>query len=130
MSVAVPYIELFCPVCLKKTRIPYPGTIANLSTNPGACVKRVSSICPQCPGERPVRRIEGRTFGQVIRERRILLALIQQEVASRIGTSTVYVGHLESGKRHPSDKILIRLSEVLGLDLSEWRRVEIAPGEI
>jgi transcriptional regulator with XRE-family HTH domain len=57
-----------------------------------------------------------RTFGQVIRERRRQLDLTQQEVAQRIKTSTPYVGHLEAGLRHPSDKVLSRLAEVLGLD--------------
>jgi transcriptional regulator with XRE-family HTH domain len=37
-------------------------------------------------------------------------------VAQRIKTSTPYVGHLEAGLRHPSDKVLSRLAEVLGLD--------------
>jgi transcriptional regulator with XRE-family HTH domain len=60
-----------------------------------------------------------RTFGQVIRERRRQLDLTQQEVARRIKTSTPYVGHLEAGKRHPSDKILGRLADVLGLDQRE-----------
>ena len=64
-------------------------------------------------------RNKERTFGQVIRERRRQLDLTQEEVARRIKTSTPYVGHLESGKRHPSDKMLTRLSEVLGLDLGE-----------
>src|ERR1700734_2301735 len=60
-----------------------------------------------------------RTFGQVLRERRRQLDLTQQEVAKRIKTSTPYVGHLEAGKRHPSDRILQRLAEVLGLDQRE-----------
>lgn len=60
-----------------------------------------------------------RTFGQVIRDRRRQLDLTQEEVARRIKTSTPYVGHLESGKRHPSDKIVSRLAEVLGLDRRE-----------
>ena len=64
-------------------------------------------------------RIKERTFGQVIRERRRQLDLTQEEVARRVKTSTPYVGHLESGKRHPSDKILTRLAEVLGLDRRE-----------
>src|SRR6202522_973343 len=64
-------------------------------------------------------RTKERTFGQVIRERRRQLDLTQEEVATRIKTSTPYVGHLESGKRHPSDKILTRLAEVLGLDRRE-----------
>ena len=64
-------------------------------------------------------RSKERTFGQVIRERRRQLDLTQDEVAHRIKTSTPYVGHLESAKRHPSDKILTRLAEVLGLDRRE-----------
>jgi len=64
-------------------------------------------------------RTKERSFGQVIRERRRQLDLTQEEVAHRIKTSTPYVGHLESSKRHPSDKILTRLAEVLGLDRRE-----------
>ena len=46
------------------------------------------------------------TFGAVIRERRRRLDLTQEEVARRIKTSTPYIGHLESGKRHPSEKVI------------------------
>ena len=60
-----------------------------------------------------------RVFARVIRERRRQLDLTQREVARRIRTSTPYVGHLESGKRHPSEKILSRLAEVLGIDPRE-----------
>jgi transcriptional regulator with XRE-family HTH domain len=61
-------------------------------------------------------RKKERTFGQVIRERRRQLDLTQHEVAQRIKTSTSYVGHLEASMRHPSDKVLSRLAEVLGLE--------------
>lgn len=64
-------------------------------------------------------RTKERSFGQVIRERRRQLDLTQEDVARRIKTSTPYVGHLESGKRHPSDKIVSRLAQVLGLDRRE-----------
>jgi len=64
-------------------------------------------------------RSKERSFGQVIRDRRRQLDLTQEEVAHRIKTSTPYVGHLESGKRHPSDKVVTRLAEVLGLDRRE-----------
>src|SRR5271155_5186148 len=64
-------------------------------------------------------KAKDRSFGQVIRDRRRQLDLTQEEVARRIKTSTPYVGHLESGKRHPSDKIVSRLAEVLGLDRRE-----------
>jgi transcriptional regulator with XRE-family HTH domain len=58
-------------------------------------------------------------FGQVIRDRRRHREMTQQEVASKVGTSTPYVGHLESGKRHPSDEILTRIADVLGFDRRE-----------
>jgi transcriptional regulator with XRE-family HTH domain len=64
-------------------------------------------------------RTKERSFGQIIRERRRQLDLTQEEVAKRIKTSIPYVGHLESGKRHPSDKIVARLAEVLALDRRE-----------
>jgi transcriptional regulator with XRE-family HTH domain len=64
-------------------------------------------------------RIKERTFGMVIRDRRRQLDLTQEEVARRIKTSTPYVGHLESGKRNPSDKILTRVAEELGLERRE-----------
>jgi transcriptional regulator with XRE-family HTH domain len=69
--------------------------------------------------ESAVANRKDRNFGQVIRDRRRQLDLTQQEVARRIKTSTPYVGHLESSKRHPSDKVLSRLAEVLGLDRRE-----------
>jgi DNA-binding XRE family transcriptional regulator len=57
-----------------------------------------------------------RSFGQVIRDRRRQLDLTQEEVARRIGTSIPYVGHLESAKRHPSEKVVVKLAQVLGLE--------------
>src|SRR5437899_11932989 len=57
-----------------------------------------------------------RSFGQVIRDRRRQLDLTQEEVARRIRTSVPYVGHLESAKRHPSQKVVVKLAQVLGLD--------------
>src|SRR5579864_8766067 len=56
------------------------------------------------------------SFGQVIRERRRQLDMTQEEVARRIRTSIPYIGHLESAKRHPSEKVLVRLAQVLGLE--------------
>jgi transcriptional regulator with XRE-family HTH domain len=62
-----------------------------------------------------MRKANQRTFGTVIRERRRQLDLTQEDVARRIKTSTPYIGHLEAGKRHPSEKVIARLGEVLGL---------------
>lgn len=60
-----------------------------------------------------------RTFGQVIRDRRRRLNLSQQEVARRINTTTPYIGHIESGKRHPSKSIITKLAHVLELEPQE-----------
>ena len=58
-------------------------------------------------------------FGQLIRERRRQSDLTQEQVARQVGTSTPYVGHLEAGKRHPSNEIVARLADALGLDRRE-----------
>ncbi len=62
---------------------------------------------------------KGRSFGELIRERRRQLDQTQEEIARRIKTSTPYVGHLEADKRHPSDVVVTRLADVLGLDRTE-----------
>jgi len=63
-------------------------------------------------------KAKNRSFGQVIRERRRQLDLTQEEVAARIATSTPYIGHLESNKRHPSVRVVTKLADVLGLEHS------------
>jgi transcriptional regulator with XRE-family HTH domain len=55
----------------------------------------------------------------MIRDRRRQLHLTQEVLAQRIKTSTPYIGHIESGKRHPSDEILTRIADVLGFDRGE-----------
>ena len=60
--------------------------------------------------------ISERSFANVIRERRRQLDLTQEEVALRINTSVPYVGLLEAGKRHPSEKVVTKIAQVLGLD--------------
>ncbi|HYA35970.1 MAG TPA: helix-turn-helix transcriptional regulator [Candidatus Binataceae bacterium] len=59
------------------------------------------------------------TFGSIIRDRRRQMDLTQEEVARRAKTSTPYIGHIESGTRHPSAKVLGRLADVLGFDRRE-----------
>jgi transcriptional regulator with XRE-family HTH domain len=62
------------------------------------------------------RKIDMTAFAQELRSRRRTLDLTQDEIARRIGTTTPYVGHLESGKRHPSEKIVVKLADALGMD--------------
>ena len=66
-----------------------------------------------------VSRHKPNAFAQRIRARRRALDLTQEEVAHRMGTSTPYVGHLESAKRHPSEKIVVKLADILGIDRAE-----------
>ena len=80
---------------------------------------RSSTASRGAKGKSDMARAKAPDLGEVIRRRRRELDLTQEEVASRIRTSTPYVGHLEAGKRHPSDKIVRRLAEVLGLDNRE-----------
>jgi transcriptional regulator with XRE-family HTH domain len=58
-------------------------------------------------------------FGRLIRERRRLLNLTQEELARRIRVSMPFVGHLETGHRRPSEKTIAKLARVLGLDQRE-----------
>jgi DNA-binding XRE family transcriptional regulator len=45
--------------------------------------------------------------------------LTQEDVARRIDTSVAYIAHLEADRRHPSEKVVRSLAEVLGLDPRE-----------
>ncbi len=62
-----------------------------------------------------VARAKIHAFAEAIRTKRRELNLTQDELAARIGISTPYVGHLESGKRHPSDKIVAKMAAALDL---------------
>ncbi len=81
-----------------------------------AVVARGASRAPARKAKEPVVKDRSRTFGDVIRERRRQLDLTQEEVARQIKTSIPYVGHLEADKRRPSESVVARLADVLGLD--------------
>ncbi|MDR7129329.1 transcriptional regulator with XRE-family HTH domain [Algoriphagus sp. 4150] len=57
-------------------------------------------------------------IGSVIKERRQLLGLIQPDLAemAQISINTLY--KIERGEANPSVKVLNKLAEVLGLELS------------
>jgi transcriptional regulator with XRE-family HTH domain len=61
----------------------------------------------------------GQNFATLIRKRRRQMDLTQEEVARRIGMSIGYITLLESGRRHPSEKVIARLAHALGLDQRE-----------
>ena len=55
-------------------------------------------------------------FGDVIRARRRELDLTQERIAHRVNAYVAYIGPLESGKRHPSEKLMAKVADALGLD--------------
>jgi transcriptional regulator with XRE-family HTH domain len=70
-------------------------------------------------GKHPKVRPRSSPFGKLIRERRRLLNLTQEDLARRIRVSMPFVGHLETGHRRPSEKTIAKLAKVLGLDQQE-----------
>ncbi|MGD0291933.1 MAG: helix-turn-helix transcriptional regulator [Candidatus Binataceae bacterium] len=58
-------------------------------------------------------------FGRTIRTRRRELDLTLEEVAQRTKASAAFIGHLESGARGPSDKMLGKLAATLRFDTRE-----------
>ena len=70
-------------------------------------------------GKHPPAGSRASQFSRLIRERRRLLNLTQEELARRIRVSMPFVGHLETGHRRPSEKTIGKLAKVLGLDQQE-----------
>lgn len=60
-----------------------------------------------------------KTFGHVIEDQRHKLQLTQEMVAKKVGVKANYIGYLERGMRHPSPKVVERLSGVLKIDPQE-----------
>jgi transcriptional regulator with XRE-family HTH domain len=60
-----------------------------------------------------------RSFGRIIEDRRRELGLTQEMVAKKVGVKANYIGYLERGMRHPSQKVVERLSNALKLDSQE-----------
>src|SRR5919197_1297120 len=56
-----------------------------------------------------------KSFGRVIEDRRHELGLTQEMVAKKVGVKANYIGYLERGMRHPSQKVVERLSNALKL---------------
>jgi transcriptional regulator with XRE-family HTH domain len=55
-------------------------------------------------------------FASLVRDRRRELNIKQKDVAITIGVSSSYISNLEAGRRRPSQKTLMSLAGVLGLD--------------
>lgn len=60
-------------------------------------------------------RNESTTIGEALRKRRILLGLLQPQLASISGVSTRTIQLVELGKGNPSLETLIKIADPLGL---------------
>jgi len=56
-------------------------------------------------------------FYSIIRERRALLSLTQQDLADYTGLSLRIIRSIEAGKGNPSMSTLTKIAEALGLEL-------------
>lgn len=59
------------------------------------------------------------SLGEVIRQRRVMMSLTLQELASKSGVSSSHLGRIERGERYPSARILRRIATPLGLEEDE-----------
>lgn len=57
-----------------------------------------------------------KSFGRVVEDRRRELSQTQEMVAKKVGVKANYIGYLERGMRHPSQKVVEKLSLALKLD--------------
>lgn len=58
------------------------------------------------------------TLGKNIKKFRKNAELTQEQLASKIRTSSTYVGYIEQGKRNPSLKTLDKIARVLNTEMS------------
>lgn len=56
-------------------------------------------------------------IGKIIRDRREALSVTQQDVAELSGVSVNTLSAIETGRANPSVDVLMRIAEVLGLEL-------------
>jgi transcriptional regulator with XRE-family HTH domain len=67
-------------------------------------------------------------LGLRLKTLRKAIGLTQQELADKVGVSRVYIQTLEANRRLPSMKLLERLAEALGVDVSELIQSQPAKG--
>jgi transcriptional regulator with XRE-family HTH domain len=63
-----------------------------------------------------------REFGRRVRQRRLELALSQEELAERADLHRTYISSLEQGRRNVAVRNLVRLAEALEFDPAELVR--------
>jgi transcriptional regulator with XRE-family HTH domain len=66
-------------------------------------------------------------LGQVIKKRRELARLSQEDLAERAALDRTYVSQLERGLKSPSVRVLLRVAEALGC--TSWELLQDAYGD-
>lgn len=59
------------------------------------------------------------SFGQAVRELRVVSGLTQEELADRAGLDRSYIGGVERGDRNPSLSVIEKIAEGLDVTLAE-----------
>jgi transcriptional regulator with XRE-family HTH domain len=71
---------------------------------------------------------EHAAYGAALRTLRTARGMSQETLANAAGLDRTYVAGIERGERNPSLTSLLRLTEALGVRLSEWaHEVETQP---
>lgn len=69
-----------------------------------------------------------KTFGEFVHEQRDRLDISLREFAKRLGDiSPAHISDIENGKRHPSDELLKKMSQILGVAVSEFDKYDSRP---
>jgi len=65
---------------------------------------------------------DGRTFGQVLRERRVAKGFSLRKFAEMVGVSPTYLSQVEQNKveKPPTAERVRRMAELLGANADEW----------
>jgi hypothetical protein len=58
-------------------------------------------------------------YAQNLRRLRLAAGLTQAELARRLKVSSIWICELESGRRPPSFRLLVRAAKVLGVEVPE-----------
>jgi transcriptional regulator with XRE-family HTH domain len=62
-----------------------------------------------------------KSFGELVRSRRIEKGLTVEQLARLVGKSKTYMSFVENGKREPTPGLIERLVSVLGGKLNDWK---------
>jgi len=58
-------------------------------------------------------------LGKILKQRRVMVPMTQQELAQASGVSAAYLGRIERGERFPSARVLHKIAKPLGTTESE-----------